>query len=146
MLKVYILFIGCLYYLSAQFHSCCFYIQYHRSVREITTIPVKIFCFILCSILFTRWRNTPLHTMFVLAIKKGPDLNLAPQSTICSNTPDLPWDAAQVSYLSWLPIIVISYCMPVWRKPVVSISSYCMFISYNIASIFLISENLSLFH
>ena len=29
LLKEYILFIGCLYYLSIHFHSCCFYVQYH---------------------------------------------------------------------------------------------------------------------
>ena len=33
--RVY-LFIGCLYYLSVHFHSCYFYIQYHRDSREIT--------------------------------------------------------------------------------------------------------------
>ena len=37
--KEYLLFVGCLYYLSAHFHSYCFYIQYHGGIREITSMP-----------------------------------------------------------------------------------------------------------
>ena len=35
-------------------HSCYFYIQYYGGIREIASMPVQIFCFILCSILLTR--------------------------------------------------------------------------------------------
>ena len=54
LLKEYILFIGCLNYLSVHFHSCCFFIQYHGGIRELTFIPVWTYRFILCSILLTR--------------------------------------------------------------------------------------------
>ena len=55
----------------------CFYIQYHWGIREITSVPVKIICFILCYILLTRWRNIKLfNTIFALTIQKSPDLNL----------------------------------------------------------------------
>ena len=40
LLKECILFIGCLHYLPVHFHSCCFYIQYHGGVREITSMPL----------------------------------------------------------------------------------------------------------
>ena len=40
LLKEYILFIGFLYCLLAHFHSCCFDIQYHGSVKEINSMPV----------------------------------------------------------------------------------------------------------
>ena len=53
LLKEYILFIGCLYYFSVHFHAYCFYIQCHGGLREITSMPVLIFCFELCSILLT---------------------------------------------------------------------------------------------
>ena len=67
----YILFIGCLYYLSLHFHSWCFYIQYHRGIGEITSMLKKIFCFNLCSILSTWWRNIRLfYNVFVLTIQK----------------------------------------------------------------------------
>ena len=40
LLKGNFLFKGCLYYLSVHFHSCCFYIQYHGGIREITSMTV----------------------------------------------------------------------------------------------------------
>ena len=40
LLKEHILFVGCLYYVLVHFHSCCFYIQYHGGIREITSMPV----------------------------------------------------------------------------------------------------------
>ena len=40
LLKRYIFFIGCLYYLSLHFHSCCFYIQSPGGIRMITSMPV----------------------------------------------------------------------------------------------------------
>ena len=40
LLKEYILFIGCLNYLSVHFHSCCFNIQYHGGRGEISSMPV----------------------------------------------------------------------------------------------------------
>ena len=43
-----------LYYLSVHCHSCYFYIQYYGGIRAIASMPVQIFCFILCSILLTR--------------------------------------------------------------------------------------------
>ena len=49
-----------MYYLSVRCQSCCFYIQYYGGIRDITSMPVQIFCFILCSILLTQWRNTRL--------------------------------------------------------------------------------------
>ena len=47
LLKEYTLFICCLYYLSVHFHSCCFYIKYHGGIRDTTSVPVQIFCFVL---------------------------------------------------------------------------------------------------
>ena len=91
LLKGYILFIGCLYYLSVHFHSCYFYIQNHRGIRDITSMPVQIFCFKLCSILKTWWRNIRLfYTAFVLTIQKRSRFEPGPpQSTICSYVPAL---------------------------------------------------------
>ena len=40
LLKGYVLFIGCLYYLLVHFHSCCFYIQCHGGIRETTFMQV----------------------------------------------------------------------------------------------------------
>ena len=76
--NIYILFIDCLYYLSVHFHSCCFYNQYHGCIREITSMPVSIFCFTLCSILLTWWRNIRLFYTSYLRYKKVPNLNLSP--------------------------------------------------------------------
>ena len=53
LLKEYVLFIGCLYYLSVHCHSCCLYIQHHGGIREITSTPVQIFCFIMFYIINT---------------------------------------------------------------------------------------------
>ena len=50
-LKEFISFIGCLYHLSVHLYSFCFYIQYHGGLREINSMAIYIFCFILCSIL-----------------------------------------------------------------------------------------------
>ena len=51
------------------YHSCCFYIQYHKSVQT--------FCFILCSILLTRQRNIRLfYITFVLTIGKRSRLEV----------------------------------------------------------------------
>ena len=44
LLKGYILFIGCLYYLSVHFHSCCFYTQYHGGIREIALLRKNLLC------------------------------------------------------------------------------------------------------
>ena len=78
-IEEYILFIGYLYYLSVHCHSCCFYIQHHGSIREITSTPVYIFCSILCSMLLTRWRNIRLfYTTFVLTIQKRSRFEPAP--------------------------------------------------------------------
>ena len=81
------------YYLSVHCHFCCFYIQYHGRIREINFMP--IFCFIIFSVLLTRWRNIKLHyTTFVLAKQKRSRYEHAhlpppphPQSTICSYAP-----------------------------------------------------------
>ena len=68
---MYILFTDCLYYLPVHCHSCCFYIQLHGGIREITSMPVYIFCFILCFILLTRRRSIRLlYTTFVIAIQR----------------------------------------------------------------------------
>ena len=63
------------------------YIQYHGGTRGITSMLVKILCFILCSILLTRWRNVRLFAP-CLHFQKKPDLNLDPQSIIYSYAPD----------------------------------------------------------
>ena len=87
LLKGYILFIGCLYYLSVHFHSCYFYIQYHKCIGKITSLPVQTFCcFKLRSILLTWWRNIRLfYTILVLTIQEKSRFQPAlPQSTICS--------------------------------------------------------------
>ena len=69
-----ILFMGCFYYLSVHFHLCCFYIQYLRGIKE-------IFCFKLCSILSTWWRNIRLfHTAFVFTPQKRSRFEPAPPS------------------------------------------------------------------
>ena len=47
-------FIRYLYYLSVRCQSCCFYIQYYGGIRDITSMPVQILCFVLCSILLTQ--------------------------------------------------------------------------------------------
>ena len=81
-LELFILFIS-------TFSFLLFLQQYHRGLRDIASMAVEIFCFILCSILLTQWIKIRLiFTTFVLMIQKGPDLNLAsPQSTICSYAP-----------------------------------------------------------
>ena len=71
LLKEYILFIDCLYYLSVDCHSCCLYIQHHGGITEITSTPVQIFCSVLCSILLTQRRNIRLfYTTFFPTIQK----------------------------------------------------------------------------
>ena len=56
-----------------------FYIQYHRCIREITSRPVCIFCFILCSILLIQWRNIRrLYATFVLKIHKRSRFETVP--------------------------------------------------------------------
>ena len=55
-------------YLSVYIHSCCFYIQYHRGIREISSMPVQIFCFILNFIILTRWRN--IRSLYHVTIQK----------------------------------------------------------------------------
>ena len=56
-------------------------------MREISSMQVEIFCFILYSILLTRWRNkTPLSHVRIYDTKRSrapPPL----QSTICSYAP-----------------------------------------------------------
>ena len=75
---MHILFTDCLYYLPVHCHSCCFYIQLHGGIREITSMPVYIFCFILCFILLTRRRSIRLlYTTFVIAIQRSLYLNLS---------------------------------------------------------------------
>ena len=70
LLKKHIGFL-CVYYLSAHFHSCCFYVQHHGAIRENTSMPVWIFCFKLFFILLTWWSNIKLfYTTFVLTIQK----------------------------------------------------------------------------
>ena len=102
-MKEYVLFIGCLYYLSVHFHSCCFHILYHGGIREITFIPVWTHRFILCSILLTRWRN--LYTKFVLKIQKGPDWIWPLQSTICSNAPKVTLKNLEISQWNVLNVV-----------------------------------------
>ena len=76
-----------LWKLEASFLRNCFYIQYRRGRREITSFPVQKFCFLLCS---TRWRNISLfYTTFVLTIQKRSRFEpVPPQSTICSYAPE----------------------------------------------------------
>ena len=63
--------------------------QYHGGIREINSMPIYIFCFILCSILLhDEDRLDSFIPRSYLRHEKGPDLNLAPQSTIYSYTPD----------------------------------------------------------
>ena len=70
-------------YLSVHFHSCCFYIQYHRGIRAITSMPVKVFCFIL-----TRCRNIRFfYTTFVLIIQKRPRFEPGPPNLQFVPTP-----------------------------------------------------------
>ena len=70
-------------YFSVHFHSCCFYIQYHRGIREITSMPVKVFCFIL-----TRCRNIRFfYTTFVLIIQKRRRFEPGPPSLLFVATP-----------------------------------------------------------
>ena len=64
---------GCLHY------SYSFYMQYHGGIREITSMPVLTFYFMLCSILLIGRKTRFFFTTFVFMIqKKDPDLNLTP--------------------------------------------------------------------
>ena len=45
-MKEYVLFIGCLHYLSVHCHSCYFYIQHHGGIRVIASMPIKILFYI----------------------------------------------------------------------------------------------------
>ena len=38
--RVYFIFKLFIFFLSVHFHSCCFYVQYHGDIREISSIPV----------------------------------------------------------------------------------------------------------
>ena len=59
--------------LSIHCYSFCFYIQYHGGIKDITTMSVKTFCFILCSVLLTSWRNIRLlHHIRTYNTKKDP--------------------------------------------------------------------------
>ena len=54
--------------LISTFSYLLFYIQYHEVIWEITSMPVQIFYFILCSLLLTQWRNIRLfYTIFAVA-------------------------------------------------------------------------------
>ena len=75
LLKEYILFIGYLHYLSVHFHSCYFHIQYHGGIREITSMPVQIFYYIINT---TKKHQTLLYHVRTYDRKKGPDLNVTP--------------------------------------------------------------------
>ena len=83
LLKEYILFIGCLHYLSVHLHSCCFYNQHPGCTREITSMSVYLFCFKLCSILFPWWRTIRSFTPpSYLRCKKDPNFKPASPSPI----------------------------------------------------------------
>ena len=76
------------YHLSVHFHSCCFYMEYCWAIREITTMPVYIFCFILFSKILTPWRNIRIfYTTSVLTIQKRSRFEPVPQPTNCSYAP-----------------------------------------------------------
>ena len=85
LVQIVVLVQVCLYYLSVHYHSCCFYIQHHGRIREITFMPVYLFCFKLCSVLLTCWRNIRLfYTAFILMVQKRSRFEPASQSTFCS--------------------------------------------------------------
>ena len=68
--------IGCLYYFSLHFHSCCFYIQYHGGIKE---IPCEYRYFVLNYILHYQHDEETLDSFIApsyLRYKKGSDLNL----------------------------------------------------------------------
>ena len=63
-----------------------FYIQHHGGITEITLMPVYIFCFILCTLLLTRWRNIRFfYTSSVLARIRFE----SPSSVICNYAPEV---------------------------------------------------------
>ena len=82
-MKEYTLFIGCLYYLPVHCHSCCFYIQNHGDIREMTSMPVYKY-FVLYYVLYYQDDEETLDSFILrsyLRYKKGPDLNLPPPAS-----------------------------------------------------------------
>ena len=85
LLKEYILFIGCWYYLSECFDSCCFF-RYHGGINKTTSMPGQYRCSALYYVLYYQHDGKTLDS-FVLTIQKGPDLNLPPYSPLFVATP-----------------------------------------------------------
>ena len=75
---------------------------------------MEVFCFKLCSILLTWWRNIRLfYTTSALAIQKGPDLNLLPSpSPVFVATPLKKVFISESIALLHIPLISKKVLMP----------------------------------
>ena len=83
--KEYILFISCLYYLSVHFYSCFLYTESWRYKRDYLHVSTDIlFCIMFYIMNKTKKHQDSFIPRSYLRYKERPDLNLAPQSTICS--------------------------------------------------------------
>ena len=86
--RVYFIYKFFLLFIST-FSFLLFFIQHHRSIRHITSIPICTYRFILSSILLTPMKLNirQLYTIFVLTIQKRSRFKLGPPSPLFVATP-----------------------------------------------------------